>query len=90
MAPLFYSLIKIYKMKLEEVSRKKAKIKLALQGPSGSGKSLSSLFIAYGLCSNWNNIAVIDSENGSANLYAKEGRFYTLLRLLFLFLVCRI
>lgn len=65
-------------MKLEEVSRKKAKIKLALQGPSGSGKSLSALFIAYGLCSNWNKIAVIDSENGSANLYAKEGRFYTL------------
>jgi hypothetical protein len=65
-------------MKLEVVSRKKAKMKLALQGPSGSGKSLSALLVAYGLCGNWNKIAVIDSENGSANLYAHKGNYKSL------------
>lgn len=37
-------------MQLEKASRKRAKIKMALQGPSGSGKTMSALLIAFGLC----------------------------------------
>ena len=50
-------------MKLETVSKKKAKIKMALQGPSGSGKTYSALLIAYGITQNWSSIAVIDMLN---------------------------
>ena len=51
-------------------TRHRAKIKLALQGCAGSGKTYSALLLAYGLTSDWSKIAVIDSENGSADLYA--------------------
>lgn len=64
-------------MELQQASRKKAKIKMALQGPSGSGKSIGALFIAFGLCGDWNKIAVIDTENNSADLYAHLGNFNT-------------
>jgi hypothetical protein len=65
-------------MKLQTAARKRAKIKMALQGPSGSGKTFSSLLIAYGLTSNWEKIAVVDTENHSANLYAHLGPFKVL------------
>ena len=64
-------------MQLQKASRKKAKMKLALQGPSGSGKSIGALLIAFGLCGNWNKIAVIDTENHSAELYSNLGSFNT-------------
>jgi hypothetical protein len=44
-------------MKLQTASRKKAKIKMALQGPSGSGKTFSSLQVAYGLSGIWSKKA---------------------------------
>jgi hypothetical protein len=62
-------------MKLQTAARKRAKIKLGLQGPSGSGKTYSSLLIAYGLCGSWDKIAVVDTENHSAELYAHLGPF---------------
>jgi len=62
-------------MNLRQSERKQAKIKLALQGASGSGKTFSSLLLAYGLTNNWEKIAVIDSENGSADLYAHLGTY---------------
>lgn len=65
-------------MNLQKASRKKAKIKLCLQGPSGSGKTYSALLLAYGLCNDWNKIAVVDTENHSAELYAHLGAFNTL------------
>jgi hypothetical protein len=65
-------------MKLQTAQRKRAKIKLALQGPSGSGKTYSSLLIANGLCPNWSKIVVIDTENGSADLYAHLGAYNVL------------
>jgi Rad3-related DNA helicase len=46
-------------MQLELATRKKAKIKMAIQGPSGSGKTMGALLIAYGR-GNWNKIAVIE------------------------------
>ncbi len=36
---------------------------------------MSALYLAYGLCGDWNKIAVIDSENNSADLYAHLGGY---------------
>jgi len=65
-------------MQLQTAERKRAKIKMGLQGPSGSGKTYSALLLAYGLCGDWTKIAVIDSENKSANLYAHLGNYKVL------------
>lgn len=65
-------------MELQKAERKNAKIKMALQGPSGSGKTYSALLLAYGLCGNWDKIAVIDTENHSSELYAHLGSYNVL------------
>lgn len=65
-------------MELKVAKRERAKIKLGLQGPSGSGKTYSALLMAFGLCNNWQKIAVIDSENHSADLYADLGNYNVL------------
>ena len=65
-------------MKLEQAQRKHVKIKLGLQGPSGTGKTMSALLLAYGLCNDWTKIAIIDSENHSAELYSHLGRYNVL------------
>ncbi|MBL7738444.1 MAG: AAA family ATPase [Chitinophagaceae bacterium] len=62
-------------MELKKSSRKRAKIRLALQGPSGSGKTYSALLIALGLCKNFDKVAVIDTENHSSELYSHLGTF---------------
>lgn len=51
----------------QKATRKKAKLRLGIVGPSGSGKTYSALLIAKGL---GGKVAVIDTENGSADLYA--------------------
>lgn len=66
------------RMILRQSSKKEAKIKMALQGCAGSGKTYSSLLLAYGITKMWNKIAVIDSENGSADLYAHLGSYNVL------------
>ena len=62
-------------MQIQQANRQLAYIKLALQGPSGSGKTYSALLLAHGLCNDWSKIVLIDTENGSANLYAHLGPF---------------
>ena len=62
-------------LQFRKAARKQAKIKIGLQGSSGSGKSYSSLLLAYGLVGNWSKIVIIDSENNSADLYAHLGEF---------------
>jgi hypothetical protein len=52
-----------------KAERKKAKLRLGIVGPSGSGKTFSALLLAKGL---GGKVAVIDTENGSAELYADE------------------
>lgn len=51
----------------QKAQRKKVKLRLALTGSSGSGKTYSSLRLAKGL---GGKVAVIDTENGSASLYS--------------------
>ena len=64
-------------MEIRQAQRKQAKIKLALQGPSGSGKTMSALLLASGI-TDWSKIAVIDTENHSADLYAHLGQYNVL------------
>ena len=67
-------------MQLRQSERKRAKIKMALQGSAGSGKSYSSLMIAKGLTSgDLSKVAVIDTENGSADLYVHLGNYNVLI-----------
>lgn len=65
-------------MELKTSLRKSAKIRLSLQGHAGSGKSFSALKIAQGLIGDLSKVAVIDTERGSANLYAHLGPYYVL------------
>ncbi len=64
-------------MELRQAQRKQAKIKLAMEGVSGSGKTMSSLLLASGI-TDWSKIAVIDTENHSADLYAHLGDYNVL------------
>ena len=64
-------------MELRKAHRKQAKIKLALQGSSGTGKTYSALLLASGMAA-WPQIAVIDTENHSADLYAHLGEYNVL------------
>jgi hypothetical protein len=65
-------------MNLRTSERRQARIKMALQAPSGAGKTYSSLLIAYGITNDWGKIAIIDTENGSADLYAHLGSYNVL------------
>lgn len=62
-------------MELRKSNRSQARIRIGVQGPSGSGKTFSSLLLAFGLCQDWNKIAVIDTENQSADLYSHLGDY---------------
>jgi hypothetical protein len=65
-------------MQLRKATRKKAKIRLGLSAVSGGGKTYSAILIAKGLCGDLSKVAVIDTENGSADLYAHLGDFNVL------------
>lgn len=55
-----------------KAERKKAKLRCGISGPSGSGKTYSALLIAFGL---GGKVAMIDTENGSGDLYAHLGEY---------------
>jgi DNA polymerase III delta prime subunit len=67
-------------MKLQQAKRSSSPMKLLISGPSGSGKSFSSLQLARGLVDKWEDICIIDTENGSADLYSHLGG-YSVIRL---------
>lgn len=66
-------------LELKKAQRRKAKLKMGISSPSGGGKTLGSILVAYGLVKEahpewkdaqiWEKIAVVDSENGSGELY---------------------
>lgn len=62
-------------MELKKATRKQVKLRLNISAPSGAGKTYSALRMAFGLCGDWNKIAVVDTENGSASLYSDLGEF---------------
>lgn len=60
---------------IRKAARKQAKLRVGLSGPSGSGKTYSALLIARGIASSWDKILVIDTENGSGELYSDLGEY---------------
>lgn len=64
---------------MRRAERKKVRLKLGISAQSGGGKTLSSLIFAYGIIRGthpdwsdeeiWQKICVVDSENGSSELY---------------------
>lgn len=63
-------------MQLRQATRAKAKIRLGLSAVAGGGKTYSAIVIGKGLAhGDLSKVAVIDTENGSADLYAHLGPF---------------
>lgn len=56
-------------IQIKKAERKSVKIKLAITGPSGAGKTMGSLLLAKGLADG-GKVLVIDTEDGSSNIYA--------------------
>ena len=61
----------------EKVTRKKAKLRMALTGVSGAGKTLSALYIGYGITGDWSKVALIDTEHERARFYANRSDLNT-------------
>ena len=55
-----------------KAERRKAKLRLAITGPAGSGKTYSALLIAFGI---GGKTAMLDTENGSGDLYSALGDY---------------
>lgn len=56
----------------EIATRAKSKARIALTGSSGSGKTLSALYLAYGFTGDWSKIALIDTEHERGRFYANR------------------
>jgi hypothetical protein len=65
-------------MKLKKAQKKQVKLKIGLSGASGFGKTYSGLLLAHGITNDWSKIAVIDTENRSAQLYSDFGEYNVL------------
>lgn len=63
--------------KFARAVRRKARLRLGIMGPSGSGKTMGALKLAFGLCAP-EKVFFIDTERGSASLYAHLGAFNVL------------
>lgn len=55
-----------------KAERRKAKLRLGITGPAGSGKTMSALLIAGGLVADWSKVGLVDTENGSGQLYVHK------------------
>src|SRR3954471_574659 len=62
-------------IQFQKATKKRSKLRLGLCGPAGSGKTMSALLVARGLAGEAGRIAVIDTERGSASLYADVTAF---------------
>lgn len=62
-------------MKFRKATRKQRKLRLAIDGPTGAGKTWTALAIASGL---GKSIGLIDTENSSSELYSKNFDFNVL------------
>ena len=59
-------------MAFHKAERRKAKLRLGITGPAGSGKTYGALLVGMGL---GGKIAMIDTENGSGDLYSGLGDY---------------
>jgi hypothetical protein len=58
----------------QKATKKKSKLRLAIDGPSGAGKTYTALIAATAIADG-GKIAVIDTERGSASLYSDKFNF---------------
>lgn len=66
-------------MELRKATRLKSKLRIGLSGPSGSGKTYSALILGKEIANgDMTKVAIIDTENGSADLYSNLGDFNAL------------
>ena len=65
-------------MKFRQAQKTEVKLKIAITSPAGFGKTLSSLFMAYGITGDWSKVGLIDTEHKRADLYADIGPFQKL------------
>ncbi|WP_308991623.1 AAA family ATPase [Mariniflexile litorale] len=65
-------------MELKQAQREQVKLRIGLSGASGFGKTYSALLLAYGITGDYSKIAIIDTENQSASLYAHLGNYNTI------------
>ena len=66
-------------MELRKATRQQSKLRIWLSWPSWSWKTYSALQLAFWLTGDWNKVAVIDTENGSADLYSHLWDYNTLI-----------
>lgn len=59
------------------VTRERTKLRMALAGVSGGGKTIGALYIAYGLTGDWGKIALLDTEHKRAKAYANRSELET-------------
>jgi len=59
-------------LQFHKAERRMSKLRLAIAGPAGSGKTYSALLIAFGI---GGRVALIDTERGSGELYAHLGEY---------------
>lgn len=58
-----------------KAQRRRAKARIGLVGPAGSGKTYSALLLAFGLVGTEGKVALLDTEHGSGSLYADIGNY---------------
>lgn len=63
---------------IKKAQRKQIPLKVGFSGAAGFGKTYSALLMAHGMTDSWSKIVVIDTENGSADLYSDLGDYCTL------------
>lgn len=61
-------------VEFKKATRQAVKLKMAISGPSGAGKTLGALALARAIAPK-GKLAVIDTENGSASLYGDRYEF---------------
>jgi energy-coupling factor transporter ATP-binding protein EcfA2 len=64
-----------------KATKKKLKARVALIGPTGSGKTMTALKMARGFAGSEGRIAVIDTEHGSASKYSGDVADFDVLEL---------
>lgn len=63
-------------IQIRKAARQKAKLRIGLSGPSGSGKTYAGILIAKGILKgDLSKLTIIDTENGSAELYSDMGEY---------------
>lgn len=64
-----------FMIEIRKAERKRSKLRIGMSGPSGSGKTYSALMVALGLANGWEKVLLIDTENGSGELYSHLGPY---------------